>query len=192
MAWAAPITMSGPTTEPVSLADAKAFVSIDADETEFDGLIEGFLVAARQHAENMTGVRLGEQQVELLADSFADLVRLPVGPVTEVTALRMRGSDGAITLIDPDDYELTGSGLTRGLRPAPGHSWPQGALMAQGVQVTATVGFDPLPRPLWLAVLLMTADQFAHRETAVTGTIAAKIPTSMQVDALLGNYRIWL
>ena len=42
------------------------------------------------------------------------------------------------------------------------------------------------------AMLLMTADLFANRETVVTGTGAQKVPTSMQVDALLANYRIWL
>lgn len=192
MAWAAPITLSGPATEPVTLAEAKAFVSIDADETEFDGLIEGFLAAARQHAENMTGTRLGEQEVDLIADSFADLARLPIGPVTAVSAIEWEAADGTTATLDPADYELTGAGLAQGLRPAAGLTWPQGALRAGAVRVTATVGFNPLPKPLWLAVLLMTADQYAHRETAVVGTVAAKIPTSMQVDALLANYRIWL
>lgn len=192
MAWAAPITLSGPAAEPVTLAEAKAFVSIDADEAGFDGLLNGFLGAAREHTENMTGTRLAVQQVLLRADTFADLVRLPIGPVAAVSELEWEAADGAVATIDPAHYELTGAGLARGLRPAAGYTWPQGALRAGAVRVTATVGFDPLPGPLRTAVLIMTADQFAHRESAVTGAVAAKIPTSMQVDALLANYRIWL
>jgi hypothetical protein len=30
-------------------------------------------------------------------------------------------------------------------------------------------------------MLIMVADQFAQRETAVVGTVAARVPTSMQV-----------
>lgn len=192
MAWAAATTISGPEAEPVTLDQAKAFVSIDADEDAFDVQLASFVTAARQQAENVTGVRLGVQQVLLLADSFADLARLPIGPVTSVDEIEWQASDGTQSTIDPADYELAGAGLAQSIRPVMGASWPQGALRAGAVRVTATVGFDPVPGPLAAAVLLMTGDLFAHRETAVVGTAAAKVPTSMQVDALLANYRIWL
>lgn len=192
MAWAAPITLSGPAAEPVTLAQAKAFVSIDDDETAFDAQLASFVTAAREQVENITGARLGGQQVQLLGDSFADLARLPIGPISSIDEIEWEASDGTLTVIDPADYELAGAGLARSVRPVPGTSWPQGALRAEAVRVKATIGFDPVPGPLTVAVLLMTGDLFAHRETAVVGTVAAKVPTSMQVEALLANYRIWL
>jgi uncharacterized phiE125 gp8 family phage protein len=191
MGWAAPITVAAPTAEPVSIEEAKEFLSIGVDETDFDALLGSFVTAAREQLEAVTGTRLAEQVLELRADSFADLARLPIGPARGVTSIAYDDANGVQQVVAPADYELFGAGLEQGVRPAFGKTWPAGALRAGAVRVTATIGYEQLPKPLWAALLLMTGDLFANRET-VTSSASTKIPMSMQVDALITNYRIWL
>lgn len=188
--WAPVVTIVAPASEPVSVAEAKEFLSIESDD--FDGLLASFVSAARAHAEAMTGTRFVEQTLELRASSFADLVRLPIGPVSAVTELAYDDSAGDEQALDPGVYELFGAGLQQGVRPVFGGTWPAGALRAGAVRVTVTVGYDAVPEPIKTAILLMTGDLFAFRETAVVGTVAAKIQSSMTVDAMLANHRIWL
>ena len=54
MAWSAPVTIAEPASEPVTLPEAKEFLSIEADETEFDALIGAFIGAAREQIEAVT------------------------------------------------------------------------------------------------------------------------------------------
>ena len=190
--WSAPVTTAGPAAEPVSVDEAKEFLSIDPDETEFNTLIGSLIVAARQQVEAMTGTRLVEQTVRLEASEIGDLGRLPIGPVSAVTAIVYDDTAGAEQTFAAADYELFGAGLERGIRTKVGKGWPNDVRNAVGaIQVTAAVGYETLPKPLWTAILLMVGDLFANRETVMTGSVA-KIPMSMSVEAQLANFRIWL
>lgn len=192
MAWSAPVTIAEPAVEPVTLEEAKEFLSIAADETEFDALIRAFIGAAREQIEAVTGTRLVEQSVELRADAWSDLMQLPIGPATAIEAVSYVDGDGVLQLVDAASYELGGAGLSQMVLSTGANGWPSGARRAQGaIRVRLTVGYAKLPRPLWTAMLLMVGDLFAFRETAVTGTVAAKIPVSTTVDAMLTNHRIW-
>lgn len=191
--WAAPIITVPPLTEPVTVEQAKGFLSIAPGEAEFDGLIGSFIVAARQQAEAITGTAIAQSTVELRACEFGDLLRLPIAPVRQVLSISYRDRDGVTRAIAAEAYELAGAGLQQGIRPMPGYGWPDDLRKEEGaIIVTADVGYGDLPGPIWTAILLMVGDLFAFRETAVTGTVAAQIPSSMTVSSLLANYRIWL
>lgn len=58
-----------PTTEPVSLAEAKTFCKVEASITDDDALITGLIQAAREYAEKWTGRALAQRQFVLVMDS---------------------------------------------------------------------------------------------------------------------------
>lgn len=193
MAWSPVRTVTAPETEPVSLAEVKEFVSIDADIGEFDVLLTSFIEAARGQVEAVTGTRLVEQTVALQADCWSDLLCLPIGEVTAIGSVNYKDLDGTLQTVDPAVYELAGTGLTRGIRPAVGQRWPSGVRGVSGaISVELVVGYELLPPQVRAALLLMVSDQFAFRESGVVGTVTADIKSSMRVDALLSNHRIWL
>lgn len=190
--WSAPVQISEPATEPVSLADAKAFVSIDAEIEDFDGQLERFIGAARQQAEVVTGTRFVSQQVDLFADDWSDLERLPIGPVISVDAIEVRLTDDTLLAIPAADYVLAGAGLAQRIRSRAGAAWPSGLASDGGaIRVRLTAGYAAVPRPIRMAVLIMMADLFTHRESIAAGTVS-KVPSSMQVEYLLANFRSWL
>ena len=185
MAWSEAVTILEPASEPVSIAEAKEFVSIENEIVEFDTLLSSFIGAARAHLEAMTGTRLIEQTVELHADSWADLLSLPIGPVSAIVAIAYDDIDGAEQVVDAAVYELTGAGLARGIRTAVGQVWPSDHRRSAGaIRVQLTLGYSALPKPLWTAMLLMVGDLFANRENGVG---MPGVPAD-----LISNYRIWL
>lgn len=193
MAWSAAVTVAQPAAEPITLGQAKEFVSIDAGEAEFDTLLTAFIAAARSHLEIITGTRLVEQTVELQADCWGDFLHLPIGPVSSIASVKYEDRDGMEQTLDAAAYELTGAGLERGIRTKVGQVWPSGVRAVRGsIRVQLVVGYEILPEALEAALLLMVSDQFAFRESGVVGTLAAEIKSSMRVDALIVNHRIWL
>lgn len=193
MAWSSAVLIAEPGEEPISVDQAKEFVSIDADVEEFDALLSSFIEAARGHVEAVTSTRLVEQTIELQADEWSDLLALPIGPVSEVVSISYEDALGVAQSVDANAYELTGAGLARGIRTKVGHGWPHGIRHAVGViRVRLTVGYESLPAPIKAALLLMVSDQFAFRESGVVGASTSDMKSSMQVNALLGNHRIWL
>lgn len=188
--WASPITTEPPADEPVTLEEAKEFSAVEDDAS--NALIEGFISAAREQLEAVTGTRLVEQTLDLQADSFRDLIRLPIGPVLAVTEIHYEDTAGAEQELAAEAYQLFGAGLEQGIRPVFGGEWPSTACRAGAVRVTVTVGYETLPKPLWLAMLLMVSDMFANRESVAIGTSVSAIEIPTRVENLLANYRIWL
>ena len=193
MAWSPAITVAEPIGEPISVDQAKEFVSIEADVSEFDLLLGSFIEAARGQVEAVTGTRLVGQTIELLADEWRDLLALPIGPASDIVSISYDDVHGNGQTLDAAVYELTGAGLARGIRPKVGHGWPTGLRRSGGViRVRLTVGYATLPPSIKAALLLMVSDQFAFRESGIVGAATSDVKSSMRVDMLLANYRIWL
>ncbi|MDE2441879.1 MAG: head-tail connector protein [Betaproteobacteria bacterium] len=62
--------ISAPAAEPVSLADAKNDMRVDADFTDHDSMIQSYLIAGRQHAETICRRAFVSQQWKMTGDRF--------------------------------------------------------------------------------------------------------------------------
>lgn len=189
MAWSEAVTLVPPVTEPVALAAAKEFLQILEDD--FDAQLEAFIAAAREQAEAVTGTRIMAQTVEVRADSWRDLDHLPIGPVKEVVSISYEDALGETQVLDPAAYILRASGLTGSILRTVNAEWPAHSPARGSIGVRLITGYDAAPRPLWTAILLMVADLFEHRGTTAPASVR-EVPTSMGVQQLLANYRIWL
>ncbi len=87
--------LAGPAVEPVSLAEAKAFLRLD--DTAEDGLVTTLIGAARLHVEGVTGRALVAQSWRLVLDAWpeGEAVRVPVAPLLSLTAVTAIDADGA-------------------------------------------------------------------------------------------------
>jgi uncharacterized phiE125 gp8 family phage protein len=154
----------GPEAEPVTLAEAKANLRIDHDSE--DELIAGLIRAAREEVESTTSVAMIDQTWRLAVDELpeTDTLRLRRGPVKQVLAVTLYGTDGEAEVLDPAGYQLdalsTPARLHFSERPA--------QLRAMnGIEVDFVAGHGEsgtdVPDLLKRAVLMLVAHWFEFR-----------------------------
>lgn len=156
--------ITGPTAEPVTLADAKLHLRVDhADD---DTLIASLITAARQQAEHRTGRRVGLQTWVRSYDAFPGWsLLLPDPPVTEVVSIQYEDPAGILRTMPPEDYRLRP--LSEPAAVLPVKAWPV-ALSAPGaVAVTYRCGItanDARWESLRAWMLLVIGTWYAQRE----------------------------
>lgn len=183
--WLPPLTTVAPVGAALPLEAMKEFLSIDADIDIHDGTLEALAEGIAGEVEAITGTRLLTQTVLLRASGFADLERLPIGPVQEVTSIDYVAATGLPVAVPSSVWELKASGLVASVALKPGQAWPVLGLwqpVEDAVRITATVGHGPssasIPRPLFVAML--------------RGVRAAFDDKPFDLASTLTNYRVWL
>ena len=173
-------TVTPPTAEPVTLAEARAHACIDT--TTDDAGIAARILAARQYVESVTGRALLTQTLELSLDDFPcdGLIELPRTPVASIVSVAYLDSAGASQTVSASDYVLDANSLPPRLVPAYGKSWPSTRGTVGNVKVQFVAGETAAPRPIVQAILLLVADWNENRE---------KPDANPAVDALLAPYR---
>jgi uncharacterized phiE125 gp8 family phage protein len=167
--------LAGPAEEPVSLAETKAFLRLDAD-TE-DGLVTALIAAARLHVESVTGRALVSQGWRAVLDAWpADrAVRLPVTPLVELTAVRAFDEQD-------DEHEL---GLAQ-FQLEPGRVLLPRAIEGMpvlrerlGLEIDYVAGFGgaaDVPADLKRALLALVAHWFENRDAVIVAGSGAVVP----------------
>ena len=86
--------LAGPAAEPVTLAEAKAFLRVDV--TAEDAFITTLITAARLHVEGTTGRALISQTWRVGLDCWPESreVVLPIAPLISISAITVFDDDG--------------------------------------------------------------------------------------------------
>jgi uncharacterized phiE125 gp8 family phage protein len=179
--------LAGPAEEPVSLAEAKAFLKVD--DTAEDGLITTLIGAARLHVEGVTGRALLAQSWRVVLEDWPveRVVRLPVTPFMAVTEINAYDADGAAHevplaqfLSDPD----------RLLLPADVAGMPV-LRERQGIEVDYVAGFgtepEDVPADMRQALLALVGYWFEHRDAVIVAGSGAVVPSGF--DRLVAGYK---
>lgn len=182
-----PVLITGPSVEPLSLAEAKSWLRIDtADE---DQLIQSLITSARLAVEAATNRLLISQQWRLLLDSWPPglVVPLPLSPVRQIVRIRMIDAAGLGADAPASQYRLDGNlDRARLVLSAPP---PDPGQTLSGIMIDVTVGYgdaSAVPEPFRLAMRELVALWFANRgDNAVD---SGRLPAS--AVALLAPYRI--
>ncbi len=100
----ASILLTPPAAEPLSLAEAKAFLRLETADD--DPLIAAFISAARLHVETQTGLALITQSWRMVLDCWPANGRIAVrpAPLQALTAARVFDFDGEVRTIDAQAF----------------------------------------------------------------------------------------
>jgi uncharacterized phiE125 gp8 family phage protein len=144
------ILLTAPAVEPVSLAEAKAFLRVEHNDD--DDLITALTAGSRIHVETQTRRALITQSWRLALDCWPDDGRLTVipAPLQAVTAARVYNFDGHTHTVDPQAFvpDLGASALAF----AP-WALPQPGRLAAGIEL------DVESRERELATQVLIAEQ---------------------------------
>lgn len=186
------------TTYPVTLAEAKAHLNVD--DSEYDALIDLYIAAATDDAENFTGRAFYDQVWDYYLDAFPDddtPIGLPRSPLIEVSGLFYRDSAGV-----EQTFGASGYGVDLATDPGRvslvyGGAWPSAQDVANAVRIRFRSGYvdqdvspesGNVPAAIKAAILLTVGTLYMQRETVVIGQTAAMIPWS--AEQLLRPYRV--
>lgn len=98
--------ISGPASEPVTLAEAKAYLKVTSSGD--DALITSLIVAVRKAAEEYMRISLITQSWKLSYDKYATAcVILPFGPAQSITSVKAITRDAVENVIDSSAYYLS-------------------------------------------------------------------------------------
>ena len=183
--------LAGPASEPLSLAEAKAFLRVDDDQE--DAYIGSLIIAARLHVEAMTSRALIYQSWRLVLDNWPEtrLVRLPVSPVSALIAVRTLNDAAEETELDLADFVLRGQGETAVVDVAATVSGSTAPRARAGIEIDFTAGFGPdataVPQDLKHMILLLLGHWFEFRDSVVMPGSAGPVPAGF--EALAASYR---
>ena len=156
-----------PPLEPITLAEAKAFLRVDHDAE--DELIETLIISARERLEAHLNLALIARPMQL-ATSASGEIALPRWPVTSVEIVI---ADGAPTSDFVTDLRKRPSTVT--------------VCADDQVEIEFTAGYGStttdVPAPLRQALLLLVAKSYEYRGDA-------EPPLPLMVDALTMPYRV--
>jgi uncharacterized phiE125 gp8 family phage protein len=165
----------GSVTEAISIAEARAHcyleTAVGADEDAQETMVPIYLAAAREMAENFTGLALGVKTIEMALDVFNDDIEL-VSPVREILSVKYYDEDGVLQTLDPSTYYTDTYSKPSYLIVNDGYSWPSVQNKANAVIITYEAGYgsdtdhEILPFCAKAAILLTVGKLFENREDA--------------------------
>ncbi|MDJ0449241.1 head-tail connector protein [Methylocystis sp. JR02] len=203
-------------SEPVTLADAKAYCRVDLAED--DTLITSLIKAARRHVEKETGLALLTQSWQAVYDRWPDtapqgastqwwdgvregplsaliptgLIEIPKRPFQTVAKIELLDAYGTLNTVDPGIYFAEVSDMRGAIVRKLGQIWPVIVLSPRGaIQISFSAGFDAapysgVPDDLLTAVKILIKHWYDNREPASDGRLA-KAPR--HVDDILAYWR---
>lgn len=139
--------ITAPLAEPVSLAEARAYLRIGDSEdtqTDEDTLISELIAAADDYVERLTARSFVRATWEIsLRDWPGDnLIRLPRSPLSSVTSVKYRNAAGTtITLTETTDFLVDSSAEPGTIEPV--SSWPRTGDFFDAVVVRFIAGYAP-------------------------------------------------
>ena len=184
----ASILLTPPAAEPLSLAEAKAFLRFETADD--DPLIAAFISAARLHVETQTGLALVTQSWRIVLDCWPENGRIVVrpAPLQTLTAARVFDFDGEVRTIDAQAFVADLSTSTLSFKP---WALPMPTRIAAGIEIDIAVGFgdaaSDVPEPIRQAIRILVAHWHENR-AIVAGAEVAPVPSN--AAALIAPYRM--
>jgi uncharacterized phiE125 gp8 family phage protein len=181
-----------PTVEPVSLAEAKAHLRLDSSDD--DGLLAGYILAARRFAEGYIRGAIITQTHDYTVDYCWPLVwagdycreriELPLHPVQSVTSVSYVDENGATQTLSNALYTVHTSGPVAHIEKAYNASWPAVRYVPEAITVRFVCGYLPekVPDEIRTSILLHVESLYDRCDD--------KAKCESCRDALLDPYRV--
>lgn len=152
----APVLITPPAEQPVSLAEAKAHLRVTSNDD--DALIGSLIKAATAKLDGYSGLlgrALVTQTWAIDLDRFGDRLRLPLRPIQSIETVKYYDAAGAQQTLAGASYALLADAIGSYVALVPDASWPSTYGRSDAVRVTFVAGYgDPedVPEPLRLAI----------------------------------------
>lgn len=171
--------VTAPASPLVTLSEIRDQVQLGDDETSFDTLLQQYVAAATEKAEDFTGRAFVARTYDLFLPRFPAEIILEKPPAVSVTSVKYVDTDGVEQTLGSSLYEVDANSEPGRLRPAWLQSWPaiREVYNAVTVRYVAGYGTDPgaVPESLRQAVKHIACTWFEDRSD-VTASARMEFP----------------
>ncbi len=173
-----PELVSGPATEPLSLSEAKAQLSIASSDTSHDAVVASLISEAREQWEHDTSTVTCHQTVKVITDMMDDEVYLPRRPIASITHIKYYDTNNVLQTLSPTIYQLDKG--RRSVRLAYDKDYPVTAVRWDAWQITYVCGYSAdgalVPAIAKRAMLLLVGHYFENRDMLVPPSAMSFMP----------------
>lgn len=177
----------------LSTAEAKAHLRLPGADTSQDDYIASLCSAATRYIETTTDRVLVSGSLQLTRPTLSTCIEIPRAPIISVDSIVLTDEDGAETTVASSVYGLDTTTVPPRVRLRTNQSYPTVSLgNIDPVAINFTAGYgstDAVPADLKHAAKLLVGAWFEVREPVVLGTIATRVP--LTVEALLASYKVY-
>lgn len=173
-----------PTSEPLTLADAKTFMRILEDDD--DALITSMIVGAREFAENYTNRQFKDATFELITNCFVQDMKLRHNPIKSISKIEYMDINGVYQILSTDEYYLY---FDNGVGILHFNILPSYKDDKRAVKITFVSGYTTVPTSIVSFLKVFVSTIYENREFYVTGVSVDKFANPMLVQ-MLNFYRI--
>lgn len=142
------ISYGAVTTEPVTLAEAKAWIKIANSYTDDDTIITALISVAREMLEQHLSLTIPTKTVTVVLKNEIGDMELPYGPIQSITSAA--DYDGEALTVD-EDYELEGENFKRLITPY------------NYIKMVYVAGWATVPEILKTAIKMQVGFMYEHR-----------------------------
>lgn len=191
---------TAPTDDVITLADAKSHLRVD--HSDEDTLIQAYLDASVDYAENVQARSLAKQTWTLKLPDFPGLdgaIQLLNPPVRSVTSIQYVDTDGNTQTLAASNYTVLLDEEPGLIVPAFNQTWPDTRSVPDAVTVVYVAGYPDdggsppvysIPAKTKAGILMVLGDLYQNREMSILGTIRSDNPAAFN---LLYSERVsWL
>ena len=191
--------LAQPTTEPVTVAQAKLHLRVESAFTDDDALITALIIAARQYCENLSGRTLASRSYLQTMESFPaeglDIV-LRRSPVTAIASINYYDDTGTNVLMTVEtDYRTNFNLIPARIRtPVLTKLWAKTYAVDDAVRIIYTAGAENVagvntaPTAAKQTILLLVGHWYENRESVVVGATSNAVDCT--VTSLIDSYRL--
>jgi uncharacterized phiE125 gp8 family phage protein len=177
-----------PTSEPVTIAEAKAQLSIGASDDSHDIELASMIAAAREEWERDTSIALITRTLEHRLPQFLSVIQLSVRPVITVSSIKYMDSDGAEQTLSAAYYYLDGDQI----RFLNTFIQPTIQDRSEAVRITYTAGYGAAstacPELDRMAIKLSLANRFENRDMIVSANYTRDAYEALVAKKMRASY----
>ena len=180
--------VTGPASEPITLAEAKLYLRVD-DSTE-DALITAIITAARRKFENDTYHYLMPQTWELYLNQNeinAEQISINKSDITAISSVKYYDQSNTQQTLSTSDYQTAIQGRPYSIQLT---TVPQVYNRLEAMVIRFTLGYTnaaAVPEDIKTAIKTLIGTLYENRQTIVTGTQVNEVPDTYKF--IMENYR---